>query len=94
MQKNVKCLCMSEHVQFLHFNLGKRGTTKCKFSAWKVIIPEMECKSGCHERKNLHQFNGHLQHWTEAETKSDSQVESLINVAEVKANFMGKLHYY
>ena len=46
----------------------------------------MECKSGCHERKNLHQFNGHLQHWTEAETKSDSQVESLINVAEVKAN--------
>ena len=51
----------------------------------------MECKSGCHERKNLHQFNGHLQHWTEAETKSDSQVESLINVAEFKANFMGKL---
>ena len=40
----------------------------------------MECKSGCHERKNLHQFNGHLQHWTEAETKSDSQVESLINM--------------
>ena len=56
----------------------KRGTTKCKFSPWKVIILEMECKSGCHERKNLHQFNGHLQHWTEAETKSDSQVESLI----------------
>ena len=54
----------------------------------------MECRSGCHERKNLHQFNGHLQHWTEAETKSDSQVERLINVAEVKANFMGKLHYY
>ena len=53
----------------------------------------MECKSGCHERRNLHQFNGHFQHWTEAEAKSDSQVESLINVAEVKANFMGKLHY-
>ena len=85
---------MSEYVQFLHFKLGKRGTIKCKFSAWKVIILEMECKSGCHERKNLYQFNGHLQHWTEAETKSDSQVESLINVAEVKANFMGKLHYY
>ena len=67
----------------------KRGTTKCKFSAWKVIILEMECKSGCHERKNLHQFNGHLQHWTEAETKSDSHVESLINVAEVKTNFLG-----
>ena len=50
----------------------------------------MECKSGCHERKNLHQFNGHLQHWTEAETKSDSQVESLINVAEVKTNFLGR----
>ena len=44
----------------------------------------MECKSGCHERKNLYQFNGHLQHWTEAETKSDSQVESLINVAKSK----------
>ena len=44
--------------------------------------------------KNLQQFNGHLQHWTEAETKSDSQVESLINVAEFKANFMGKLYYY
>ena len=58
----------------------------------------MECKSGCHERKksvkNLQQFNGHLQRWTEAETKSDSQVESLINVAEFNANFMGKLYYY
>ena len=36
----------------------------------------------------------HLKHWTEAVTKSDSQVESLINVAEFKANFMGKLYYY
>ena len=27
------------------------------------------------------------EHWTEAETKSDSQVESLMNVAEFKANF-------
>ena len=58
----------------------------------------MECKSGCHEReksvKNLHQFNGHLQRWTEAETKSDGQVESLINVADFNANFMGKLYYY
>ena len=34
------------------------------------------------------------EHWTDAETKSDSQVESLMNVAEVKANFMGKLYYY
>ena len=39
--------------------------------------------------KNL----GHLQHWTEAETKSDSQVESLVNVNEFKANFMGNLYY-
>ena len=38
--------------------------------------------------KNLQQFNGHLRHWTEAETKSDSQVESLINVAEFKVNFI------
>ena len=44
--------------------------------------------------KNLQQFNGHLQHWIEAKTKSDSQVESLINVAEFKADFMGKSYYY
>ena len=29
----------------------KRETTKCKFSAWKVLIQEMECKFGCHERE-------------------------------------------
>ena len=34
------------------------------------------------------------EHRTEAETKSDIQVENLINVAEFKANFMGKLYYY
>ena len=33
-------------------------------------------------------------HWTEAKTKSDSQVDSWMNVAEFKANFMGKLYYY
>ena len=33
------------------------------------------------------------EHRTEAETKSDIQVENLINVAEFKANFMGKLYY-
>ena len=38
--------------------------------------------------KNLQQFNGHLHHWTEAETKPDSQVESLINAAEFKADFI------
>ena len=38
--------------------------------------------------KSLQQFNGHLHHWIEAETKSDSQAESLINVAEFKANFI------
>ena len=38
--------------------------------------------------KNLQQFNGHSHHWTEAETKSDSQVESLINIAEFKADFI------
>ena len=49
----------------------------------------MGCKFGCHEREKSSTVV-----WTEAETKSDSQVESLINVAEFKANFMGKLHYY
>ena len=34
------------------------------------------------------------EHWTEVETKSDIQVENLINVAEFKANFMGKLYHY
>ena len=34
------------------------------------------------------------EHWTEAETKSDSQVESLMNTAEFKDNFKGKLYYY
>ena len=53
-------------------------------------IEEMECKFGCHERGNLHAN----EHRTEAETKSDIQVENLINVAEFKANFMGKLYYY
>ena len=33
------------------------------------------------------------EHRTEAE-KSDIQVENLINVADFKANFMGKLYYY
>ena len=49
----------------------------------------MECKFGCHERGDLHAN----EHRTEAETKSDIQVENLINVAEFKANFMGELHY-
>ena len=44
----------------------------------------------CHERGNLHAN----EHRTEAETKSDIQVENLINVAEFKANFMGELYYY
>ena len=59
---------------------------------WKpgLTIEEKECKFGCHERGNL-QANEHL---TEAETKSDIQVENLTNVAEFKANFMGKLYYY
>ena len=53
----------------------------------------MECKFGCRERENL-QRSLVNEHWTEAETKSDSQVESLMNVAEFKTNFMGKLYYY
>ena len=36
------------------------------------------------KEKNLQQFNSHLHDWTEAETKPDSQVESLLNVAEFK----------
>ena len=47
-------------------------------------LEEMEFKFGCHERGNLHANK----HRTEAETKSDIQVENLINVAEFKANFM------
>ena len=49
----------------------------------------MECKLGCHERGKIAS-----EHQTEAETKSNIQIENLINVAEFKANFMGKLYYY
>ena len=61
---------------------------------WKpgLTIEEMECKFGCHERRNLHV--GLNEHRTEAETKSDIQVENVINVAEFKANFMEELYYY
>ena len=68
-------------------------TSKCKFSAWKVTIEEMECNLVVTKGKNLQQSFAN-EHWTEPETKSDSQVESLMNVAEFKANFMGKLYYY
>ena len=54
----------------------------------------MECKLGCHERGKSSTRLIANEHWTEAETKSDIQVENLINVAEFKANFMGKLYYY
>ena len=61
----------------------------------------MECEFGC----NISSTVGCLvviylqqlfanKHWTEADTKSDIQVENLINIAESKANFMGKLYYY
>ena len=53
----------------------------------------MECKFGCQERGNLQRLFAN-KHQTEAETKSDIQVENLINVAEFEANFMGKLYYY
>ena len=65
--------------------IWKIGTTKCKFSSWKVTIEEMECKFGCHEREYLQRSFAN-EHWTEAKTKSDSQVESLMNVAEFKTN--------
>ena len=45
----------------------------------------MECKFGCHEREYLQQSFAN-EHRTEAKTKSDSQVESLMNVAEFKTN--------
>ena len=56
----------------------------------------MECKFGCHERgkSSTHQRLFANEHRTEAETKSDIQVQNLINVAEFKANSMRKLCYY
>ena len=58
---------------------------------WKsgLTIEKMECKLCCHERGKFAN-----EHRTEAETKSDIQIENLMNVAEFKANFMGKLYYY
>ena len=54
----------------------------------------MECKFVCHERGKSSTRLFAKEHRTEAETKSDIQVENLINFAELKANFMGKLYYY
>ena len=82
-----KCLYISGHVQFLHSNLEKRNYQVQIFSS-ESNSEEIECKFGCHERENLQQSFAN-EHWTEAETKSDSQIESLMNVAEFKANFMG-----
>ena len=45
----------------------------------------MECKFGCHEREYLQRSFAN-EHWTEVKTKSDSQVEILMNVAEFKTN--------
>ena len=67
----LKCLCISGHVQFLHSN-WKRETTKCKFSAWKVTTEEMECKFSCHERGKSSTVIAN-EHWTEAETKSGTK---------------------
>ena len=50
----------------------------------------MDCKFGCHERGNLQRLLAN-EHRTEAETKSDIQVEYL---TEFKANFVGKLYHY
>ena len=56
----------------------------------------MECESGCHEGKKSSSVQRPLQHWTEAETKSDSQVESLINVAKFKTTLIKRknLHQF
>ena len=42
---------MSIYIRACTIPVFEAGTAKCKFSAWKVIILEMECKSGCHERE-------------------------------------------
>ena len=60
-------------------------TTKCKFLAWKVAVEEMVCKIWL-SQKGKQSFANEC--WTEAETKSDSQVVSLMNVAEFKVNSM------
>ena len=70
------------------YNIQRPVTT-----IWKpgLTIEEKECKFDfVMKGENLHAN----EHQTEAETKSDIQVENLINVAEFKANFMGKLYYY
>ena len=77
-------MCISGHVQFLHAILEKRNYQLQIFSL-EVTIEEIECKFGCHEREYLQRSFAN-EHWTEAKTKSDSQVESLMNVAEFKTN--------
>ena len=54
----------------------------------------MECKFGCHERENLQRSSAN-EHWTEAKSKSDSQVESLMNIAaEFKTNIAKKIKLF
>ena len=62
---------------------GKEKPPSANFQL--VTIEEMECKFGCHERENLQRSFAN-EHWTEAKTKSDSQVQSLMSVAEFKTN--------
>ena len=43
--------CVYQNMYKSYISSWKRGTTKCKFSAWKVIIQEMERRFGSHERE-------------------------------------------
>ena len=70
-----------EELPCVNFQLGKEQLKK---RCVKLVVTKGENR----------QRSSANEHWTEAETKSDSQLGSLMNVAEFKANFMDKLSYY
>ena len=75
-----------------------RACTILAFQSGKEELPSANFQLGKWQLKkwsvNLVVTKGENLQLSFAETKSDSQIESLMNVAEFKANFMGKLYYY
>ena len=74
----------------LAFQSGKEEQLpSANFQLLKYQLKKWSVNLVVTKRKNLQRPFAN-EHWTKAETKSDSQVESLMNDAEFKANFVGK----
>ena len=79
--------------RILAFESGKGELPSANFQLGKEQLKEWSVNLVNTKGQNLQRSFAN-EHWTEAEANSDRQVESLMNVAEFKANFMGKLSYY